>query len=281
VTANQLVKGKHLSKPANTYEHAGLHVEILCDYQTGSPLRKNRLGTIIAWADPDIQFGDQQLDLEWTNPQEVVADLKRRGTRVVLPLFYPSHGRRPQCGVNIRDAFDDNALNSSCGVVYVTAERIRAVFGVTRITATVLFKAREQLGKELTEYNYFLMNDKYGYVIRDRQKNVIARKFGIPGLLECEAAANEAAEDCAKAAERLASIEGRLSCIRHSIRVEPRLTERTPRGDEVIGVFAHLGEFADTAYRPIPVSVQIGTVSMTANGEATLALASAFTFLVD
>jgi hypothetical protein len=64
----------------------------------------------------------------------------------------------------------------------------------------------------------------------------------------------------------------RMSCIRHSLRLEPRLTERLPDGSRVIGVFAHLGDFADTTNKPIPVSVQIGTVTITARGKATLAL---------
>jgi hypothetical protein len=71
----------------------------------------------------------------------------------------------------------------------------------------------------------------------------------------------------------LADIEGRISCIRHSLRLERRLTARTPDGEEIVSVFAHLGEFADTAHKPIPVSVQIGTVSITPLGEATLKLA--------
>ena len=32
-------------------------------------------------------------------------------------------------------------------------------------------------------------------------------------------------------------------------------------------------DFADTAHRPIPVSVQIGTVTITRHGETTLSLA--------
>jgi len=71
----------------------------------------------------------------------------------------------------------------------------------------------------------------------------------------------------------LADIEGRISCIRHSLRLERRLAERTPDGSELVGVFAHLGDFADTAHKPIPVSIQIGTVTIAAHGETTLTLA--------
>jgi hypothetical protein len=192
-----------LLRPVHTYQHAGLDVEILYDDQTGSPLRRDRLGTVVGWAHPDMQLGEQQIDLEWTSPQEVVANLKRRGAKVILPLYYTSHD--PQRRLDVGFDLDDDALNSSSGVVYVTAERIRSAFGVTRITATVLLKAQRQLGKEITEYNYFLRYDRYVYVIRDPQKNVIARELGIFGLLECEAQANEVAEDCAKQeeAERL------------------------------------------------------------------------------
>jgi hypothetical protein len=215
-----------LLRPVHTYQHAGLDVEILYDDQTGSPLRRDRLGTVVGWAHPDIQLGEQQVDLEWTSPQEVVAKLKRRGARVILPLYYTSRG--PQCSLDIGFDVDDDALNCSSGVVYVTAERIRDVFGVTRITATVLLKAQNQLGKEITEYNYFLENDRYGYVIRDQQKNVIARALGIPGLLECEAEANEVAEDCAKQkeAERL---EAHLMACRgiQTIRASQGVTDAT------------------------------------------------------
>lgn len=65
-------------------------------------------------------------------------------------------------------------------------------------------------------------------------------------------------------------IDGRLTCIRHSLRLEPRLRARLPDGSDAIGVYAHLGEFADEAHRPIPVSVQIGTVRITPGGHVTL-----------
>ncbi len=68
----------------------------------------------------------------------------------------------------------------------------------------------------------------------------------------------------------LTDIDGRLSCVRHSLRLEPRVRERLPDGSDVIGVYAHLGEFADESHRPIPVSVQIGTVRITPGGHVTL-----------
>ena len=68
----------------------------------------------------------------------------------------------------------------------------------------------------------------------------------------------------------LTDIDGRLSCVRHSLRLEPRVRERLPDGSNVIGVYAHLGEFADESHRPIPVSVQIGTVRITPGGHVTL-----------
>lgn len=68
-------------------------------------------------------------------------------------------------------------------------------------------------------------------------------------------------------------LDARIKYIRHSLRLERRLAERTRDGDEAIPVFAHLGEHADTAYRPIPVSVQIGTVTITPRGDATFRLA--------
>jgi hypothetical protein len=70
----------------------------------------------------------------------------------------------------------------------------------------------------------------------------------------------------------LTEIDAQLRCIRHSLRLEPRLAERHPDGSVVIGVYAHLGEFADAANRPIPVSIQIGAATITPSGETTLTL---------
>lgn len=71
---------------------------------------------------------------------------------------------------------------------------------------------------------------------------------------------------------QLTEIDAQLRCIRHSLRLEPRLAVRHPDGSVVIGVYAHLGEFADTANRPIPVSIQIGAATITPGGETTLTL---------
>jgi hypothetical protein len=85
----------------------------------------------------------------------------------------------------------------------------------------------------------------------------------------------EVAEDGEPIAKQWARTEmdARINHIRHSLRLERRLAEQTRDGSEAIPVFAHLGEFADTAHKPIPVSVQIGTVTITPRGDATFKLA--------
>jgi hypothetical protein len=308
-----------LPLPFYTYQHAGLRVEIVYDERTGSPRDVDPIGTVIGWA-RDLKLGERQVDLECTSRDAIIADLRRDGARVILPLYYSSHG--PQCRLDIGESLDDDALKSSSGVVYVTAEKLRREFAVKRITSAVLDKAKRLLTLEISDYSHYLTGAVYGYVIRDWLKDALARDYGFYGLDACESEANSIAEDCAtqEEAERveahlmacrgiqtvrasrpasatsmilggvahaiqcdfrpasvvqraaLADIEGRISCIRHSLRLERRLAERLPDGSELVGVFAHLGDFADTANKPIPVSVQIGTVTITPRGETTLKL---------
>lgn len=70
----------------------------------------------------------------------------------------------------------------------------------------------------------------------------------------------------------LPNVDAALSCIRHSLRLERRAEKWLADGSEVISVVAHLGDFADPAHRPIPISVGIGTVTLTPEGAATLTL---------
>jgi len=191
-----------LPLPFFTYQHAGLRVEIVYDERTGSPRDMDPIGTVIGWA-RDLKLGERQVDLECTSREDVVADLKRDGARVILPLYYSSHG--PQCRLDIGENLDGDALKSSSGVVYVTAEKLRSEFAVKRITSAVLDKAKRLLSLEISEYSHYLTGAVYGYVIRNRHRDALASDYGFYGLDALESEANSRAEACARdeAAEQL------------------------------------------------------------------------------
>ena len=183
-----------MALPCFTYQHAGLRVEIVYDERTGSPRDMDPIGTVIGWGS-DLKLGERQIDLECTSREAIVADLRRDGAKVILPLYYSSHG--PQCRLDIGETLDGDALKSSSGVVYVTAEKLRIEFAVKRITAAVLDKAKRLLALEISEYSHYLTGAVYGYVIRDRQRDELASDHGFYGLDSCESEANSSAEDCA------------------------------------------------------------------------------------
>ncbi len=63
-----------------------------------------------------------------------------------------------------------------------------------------------------------------------------------------------------------------LACARMSLRLEPGMRTRTAGGSDVISIVAHLGGFEDQEHKPIPVYVQIGTVTIAPDGAAVVRL---------
>jgi hypothetical protein len=63
-----------------------------------------------------------------------------------------------------------------------------------------------------------------------------------------------------------------LACARMSLRLEPGMRTRTADGSDVISIVAHLGGFEDQEHKPIPVYVQIGTVTIAPDGATVVKL---------
>lgn len=106
-----------MTAPLLTYQHAGMYVDIHYDPDAGDPRADlDNLGTIVGWKQPDLTIGDRQVSIEFTTPAEIVAALRKEGARLILPVFYTSHG--PRCNLHLGDAADEDSLGYCSGVVF-------------------------------------------------------------------------------------------------------------------------------------------------------------------
>jgi hypothetical protein len=182
--------------PILTYQHAGLHVEIRYDEDASDPREDNaNLGTIIGWQQRNLRLGDRQVSLDCTSPAEIITQLEEDGARLVLPVYYTSHG--PRCKLELGENADDDSLARSSGVVYVDGHVLKDAYGVKRITPSVRRRATEGLRAEIAEYGAYLTGDVFAFTIRDLEQHPLESGSGFYDREDCETDANTAAEDCA------------------------------------------------------------------------------------
>jgi hypothetical protein len=186
-----------MTAPLLTYQHAGMYVEIRYDYDAGDPRDDlDNLGSIVGWKQPDLKLGDRQVSIECTSPAEIVEALRKDGARLILPIFYTSHG--PRCNLYMGDIADEDSLTYCSGVVYVSGEKLKSELGVRRVTTIAIKKATRLLRAEVAEYSAFLTGDVFGFTIRDDAGTEWESDWGFYGMKDCEHDANDAAERSAE-----------------------------------------------------------------------------------
>jgi hypothetical protein len=183
--------------PINTYEHAGLKVEIRYDEDGGDPRQDNsNLGIIVGWKRPYLRIGDRQVSLDCSTPAEIVTQLEQDGALLVLPVHYTSHG--PRCNLALGEDADADSLGHSSGVVYVTGQTLKDAYGASRLTPSVRERATATLRSEIAEYSAYLTGDVFAFTIRDPEGDELQSQSGYYDREGCETDANAAAEECAQ-----------------------------------------------------------------------------------
>ncbi len=200
-----------MTAPLLTYPHAGMYVDIRYDPDAGDPRADlDNLGTIVGWKQPDLTIGDRQVSIEFTTTAEIVAALRKEGARLILPVFYTSHG--PRCNLHLGDAADEDSLGYCSGVVYVTGQKLKSELAVKRVTATAIKKATRLLRAEVAEYSAYLTGDVLGFVIRDHAGTEWESGWGFYGRQDCEHDANYAAERSAERKQAEADEAHQMAC---------------------------------------------------------------------
>ena len=212
--------------PILTYKHAGLYVEIRYDELAGDPRREfENLGTIVGWQDTRLRLGDRQLSVECTDPSELVAEMRQQDARIILPVYYTSHG--PQCKLDIGNCADRDSIESSSGVIYVTAARLRSEYGLKRISAKAIGTAIAVLRSEIAEYSAYLNGDVYRFIIKDTDLVQLDSGWGFYDRADCESAGNSVAERCAEQQTAEAHEAFEMSCRGiQTIRAQPAGSSR-------------------------------------------------------
>jgi hypothetical protein len=180
----------------STEQHAGLRIEIRYDPDRPDPRREfENLGTIVGWKHRRLLLGDRQADAQEQTPRQHVGRLRQEGARIVLPVYYSSHG--PQCALAIGEDEDPESIARSSGVIYVTAKKLRAEYG-TPITSKALATATRVLAGEIAEYSAYLNGSVYGFIVTDADRCELEDEWGFYDLAECESDARAAADRCAE-----------------------------------------------------------------------------------
>ena len=182
--------------PISSEQHAELRIEIHYDPDRPDPRSEfENLGTILGWNRRGLKLGDQQADAEEQTPRQHVERLRRKGARIVLPVHYSSHG--PQCALALGEPEDPESIERSSGVVYVTVEKLRAVYG-RPITGAALAAANRVLAVEIAEYSAYLNGSVYGFIVRDVDGTQLEDGWGFYEIADCEGDARAAADRCAE-----------------------------------------------------------------------------------
>ena len=143
-------------EPCETFEHAGLTVEIHVDEDPGSPREWDNLGKILYLKSSRYILGDEGVE------GEEIQALTERPDVIWLPVFAYIHG-----GIVLNtEGFHCPWDSGQSGIIYVTAEDVRKEYSCKRISKRIRHKAECVLRSEVEVYSSYVEGDVYGYVIK-------------------------------------------------------------------------------------------------------------------
>lgn len=200
-----------------TFEHAGLKVEIHQDIDATSPADWDNLGTLVAF--PRLSRNYSFAERESTGTEDDALD--RGGFRLVkrylsltegayaLAFDFYEHG--PQCSLS--STSDDD--NSVAGFILTTPDRIKQLCGEDEKYLEPEW-VEKALNQELRVWRQYVEGDVYGYVIETDAPILGDSCWGFYGFDYCVEEAKEAAEYLAEeiAKSQLQLNRGRTALIR-------------------------------------------------------------------
>ena len=144
-------------------------IEIYHDEDAESPREGYNLGTMICFHNR-YRLGDEH-DFRsddyasWTDLEKGI--LKAHPGGVILPLYLYDHSGITMSTTPFSCPWDSGQV----GFIVASAEKIRAAYGVKRITKKVREKAIQSLKSEVKVYDDFICGNVYGFAIFDENGN--------------------------------------------------------------------------------------------------------------
>lgn len=108
----------------------------------------------------------------WEEVKEAIE--KDYDVAVILPLYMYDHS-----GITIStNPFSCPWDSGQIGWIFATKEDIRKEFGVKRVSKKMIERAEEILLAEVEIYDSYLRGEVYGYIVEDKEGNVIDSCWG-------------------------------------------------------------------------------------------------------
>lgn len=128
----------------------------------------DNLGTIVAWHRRYNLSDDRQPDLD---PYDWLKEAEKLGG-VILPIYMYEHG-----GISISTKnsypYNDRWDGGQVGYIHATPDKIRAWYGVRRITNSIKKLAIECMQGEIEAFDRYLRGDVYMLTIYDELGEVV------------------------------------------------------------------------------------------------------------
>lgn len=159
-------------------------VKIFPDTDAQSPREWSNLGEILYKRNNRYTLGDRECDEE---ELQSIADDKNN---ICLPVYAYMHGNTKLS----TKPFDCRWDSGQCGIIFVSKEKIKAEWKVSRISSKLLKTVRDGFECELKTFSEYLNGEALGFVVEDLEGNHIDSCWGYYGMtadqLIQEAAAN-------------------------------------------------------------------------------------------
>ena len=155
-------------------------IRIMQDQDPESPRSWDTFGTMIAFHGKyklgDDGHGYDHRDYSgWTEMEAAI--LKANPGGVILPLYLYDHSGITMNTTGFHCRWDSGQV----GFIVANADKIRAAFGVKRITANIRKRAIESLNAEVSTFDQYIRGDVYGYVIEEDNGDVSESCWGFYG----------------------------------------------------------------------------------------------------
>ena len=170
-----------------------LQGELVYDPDPGAtnPRERDNLGTILItpklshWVashddviDTSIPLGNDPYK-HWENLCRKQLKLKKSDIAIAYPITKYEHG-----AISLSLGYKSGWDYTVSGFIYITKEQVRACFGVTRITQSIIAQAESCLQSELDILTAWLNGECYGWYITEYALDDDGLEWGEVGILE-------------------------------------------------------------------------------------------------
>jgi len=137
-------------------------LKIYVDEVPENPRRWHNLGTMVCWNDR-YALGDKH---GFETPEDFLREVNSKDA-LILPLYFFDHSDVAMNTTGFAFCDPERWDWGQVGFIYVTKERVRAEWGVKKITPDIKKRVFDVLNAEVREYSHYLNGDVYGFVVEE------------------------------------------------------------------------------------------------------------------